>query len=59
MKVAAMVNKTGAAVYILAERVWATAEGSVDQCAIAPVGAYADKGIALGWVNADKLTRFE
>jgi hypothetical protein len=59
MKVAAMINTTGAAVYILAERTWATAGGVVDQCAIAPVGAYAEKGIATGWVNASNLTRFE
>lgn len=59
MQVAAMINTTGAAVYILAERTWATEAGLVEQFAISPVGAYAENGVATGWVNADKLTRFE
>lgn len=56
MKVAAMITKTGAAVYIVAERTWATVDGVIEQFAVAPVGRYAEAGIATGWVSSADVT---
>ena len=56
LKIPAMMNDTGVAVYVLGKRDYATDNGTVSQCAIAPVGKYADAGFATGWVNESKLT---